>query len=126
MCIVSMVHDQTSPWVPEIEPYAPPWENPNKMKPAGSLRILSQPTVDLAEFQRLISEFRQMIEAAKFLDQKLNQPDCVDPEKAKLEEKIKQLEAIIAAPPEFVIVTGGKIEPGTYRVIDGKLYKAVD
>jgi hypothetical protein len=57
---------------------------------------------------------------------KTGQPDCVDPEKAKLSDRVAELEKLLASPHEFVIVSGGNVEPGRYRVIDGKLYRAVE
>jgi hypothetical protein len=39
-----------------------------------------------------ITLFHTMVEDAKAFDQETNQPDCADPEKAKLEERIAELE----------------------------------
>jgi len=39
--------------------------------------------------QKKIDDFKRTIEAAKTVDALTGQPDCVDPEKAKLEERPK-------------------------------------
>lgn len=123
MCVVSMVHDGFEPIIPWVEtvpaddwwrgPYVAPKANP----------IDAAPALDLGA---LIKEFRELIEAAKRIDEVTKQPDCVDPEKAKLQERVAELEKLLADPPEFVLAKGGQIEPGRYRVIDGKLYRAVE
>lgn len=133
MCVVSFVHDhfdKNIPWAepvypgPKIGPFVPGTTGTSTVPEA--LEKLFQPIISLKDFRDLVDEFRRLIEAAKEIDRITGQPDCLDPEKAKLEDRVKQLEAIIASPPEFVILSGGKIEPGKYRVIEGKLYKLVD
>jgi hypothetical protein len=47
----------------------------------------------VADLRTLIDEFRRALEAAKTVDLLTGQPDCVDPEKAKLEERVARLEA---------------------------------
>lgn len=42
--------------------------------------------------QQRIDLFRNMVADAKQFDQEAGQPDCQDPEKAKLEERIQTLE----------------------------------
>ncbi len=42
--------------------------------------------------QERIDLFRRMVEDARALDALSNQPDCEDPDKAKLEEHILELE----------------------------------
>ena len=128
MCVVSMIHDHFEPVVPWVEPYPidttgwPP--HPPTAKPfAFSKSSEVAAALDLAA---LLKEFRDLIEAAKLIDIKTKQPDCVDPEKVKLQDRVAELEKLIAQPPEFVIVSGGQIEPGRYRVIGGKLYRAVE
>jgi hypothetical protein len=122
MCVMSMVHDHYEPKIPEMEEFVVP----NIWTTTKHKITLNPATVDLVEFTALIAEFRKLIEAAKLIDEKTGQPDCVDPLKAKLEDRINELEKLIASPPEFVIVKGGNIEPGRYKVIDGKLYKEVE
>jgi hypothetical protein len=122
MCLVSAIYDQRRDWFPEIIP------TPQETAPTFTPVAIPwpPPTVDLAELRKLIDDFRAAVTAAKVEDERNGEPDCLDPEKAKLDDRIRELEKIIAAPPEFVIVTGGKIEPGRYRVIDGKLYRAIE
>ncbi len=115
MCVVSMVMDHYKPWVPSITtPGVMPWEVPPHTD--------SEPKIDLA---KLFKDMREAVEAAKKVDELTGQPDCVDPEKQKLEQRIKELEELLNKKPEFVIAEGTNLEKGTYRVIDGKLYKCV-
>lgn len=94
MCIVSNVYDDfnkrfpTSPWeVPRIEPYT--WPNPNETIADDISKSLQK---QLEEAKKFIEQFREAKELAKRLDILLNQPDCVDPDKAKLEKRIEELE----------------------------------
>ena len=50
------------------------------------------PSQDLAELRKLIEEFKEAIAAAKVVDRLTGQPDCEDPEKAKLEARVAALE----------------------------------
>lgn len=43
-----------------------------------------------------IDLFRRMVVDAREFDIQANQPDCEDPEKAKLEQRIQELEARLA------------------------------
>lgn len=112
MCVYSMVMDHYEgrfPYTVTAVPFVP-------------THIETAPAAD---WLKLVGELKQAAEAAKMVDKLTGQPDCVDPEKQKLEERVAQLEKLLAAPPEFVIVEGGGLEAGTYRVVDGKLYRAI-
>ena len=117
MCTFSMVHDHFDPRIPRVQPIVPdvPWPPTTEPKPSMSLE----------ELTKLIRDFQVAGEAAKKVDELTKQPDCVDPEKAKLSERIAELEATLSKHPEFVLVTGVALEPGTYRVVDGQLWKVV-
>ncbi len=93
MCVVSMVHDF---YDDRFDKYFPipvgfpttetiPVNHPNQF-------TVSPPSVDLAELRQLIKEFKEAMAAAKVVDKLTGQPDCVDPEKAKLIERIENLE----------------------------------
>jgi hypothetical protein len=120
MCVYSMVMDDFTPWVPKVVPYIPPtiqpYVPPTQEEAAAQLR----------KFQELIDGLRKAGEKAKQEDAQSGAPDCTDPEKAKLMDRVAELEKIIANPPEFVLVKGANLKPGKYRVIDGKLYKVVE
>lgn len=45
------------------------------------------------ELRQLIEEFRQAVAAARLVDRLTKQPDCEDPTKAKLEERVAALES---------------------------------
>lgn len=128
MCTVSWVGEQFEPVLPDFEPYQP--YQPSRTSPVITTPQITvtglKPDLDLEELKRLIDRFRELVKVAEKIDAHLGQPDCVDPEKAKLMERVKQLEALLAIPPEFVIAKGGNVKPGTYRVIDGKLYKVIE
>lgn len=79
MCVVSMVQDH---YRPQFEPY----------QPQTQTITLIQPPVDLQELRRLIEDFKAATEAAKKVDRLTGQPDCEDPEKAKLQERVAELE----------------------------------
>ena len=94
MCVVSMVHDHYEPLFPD----------PSGSGGLGGLndwlqakKAQQNEIVDLAELRKLIAEFREAIEAAKKVDVLTKQPDCLDPEKAKLQERVDRLEKIIDA-----------------------------
>jgi hypothetical protein len=120
MCVMSVVHDHYGQQIPTINPVD--WWIKETPPPATTGR----PVLDFSDLAKMIAEFRELIGAAKLIDDKTGQPDCVDPIKEQLQARVAELEKLLASPPEFVIVSGGKIEPGRYRVIDGKLYRAVD
>jgi hypothetical protein len=74
MCIVSMVYDTYNPWLPE--------KVPDPITPEQAEKI-----------QQTIADFLRDKADAERLDKTLGQPDCADPEKAKLEERVRELEA---------------------------------
>ena len=75
MCIVSGVFDQARQTIPT-------WPQPTPVTPVA----------DLLTLRILIDEFRDLVDAAKRIDRFLGNPDCEDPEKAKLEERVTELE----------------------------------
>jgi hypothetical protein len=100
MCVMSMVHDHYQPLIPS--PDSLPW------KPfgiPGEVRITGIQSVDakdamIAELRQLISEFREAVAAAAIVDKLTRQPDCVDPEKKKLEDRVAELERRLNAMTE--------------------------
>ncbi len=124
MCVMSMVHDSYTGKFPDIVEVQP-WIPIPPVKPATQPFALS-PALDLVELRQLIAEFKQCVAAAKLIDEKTGQPDCVDPEKFKLTERVAELERLLNRAPEFVMVKGANLEPGRYRVIDGGLFKVVE
>lgn len=74
MCVVSMVYDYYAPkfhWTPDdftLRPYT---------------------HLDFEETKR---KFLEALEAARKVDKLTDQPDCVDPEKAKLDLRLAELE----------------------------------
>lgn len=83
------------------------------------------PSISVEELVKRLQQFAEAAEAAKKVDELTGQKDCVDPDKARLQERVRELELLLQKLPEFVIVSGAQLAPGTYRVVDGKLYKVV-
>ena len=100
MCVISMVMDHyTDRFRPFIQPTTTPgWP----AQPTGPLQPAIQPTTtwtlgpdlgeQIKELKALIAEFREAVAAARKVDALTGQPDCVDPQKAKLEERVAALE----------------------------------
>lgn len=93
MCIVSNVMDHfgTTPWPGGIDIRG--------TSSTGGI-VFGPPQLsadELNELRAFIKEFRQAVTAAEFLDRIMKKPDCVDPEKAKLVERIAFLEAQLDA-----------------------------
>ncbi len=53
------------------------------------------PKIDTSELQKLIEEFNRAVEAAKTVDILTEQPDCEDPEKVALVDRVKRLEELL-------------------------------
>lgn len=110
MCVVSMVYDRFQPFFPPqpIGPFTPPpgypWGDPigpflpqDDPAPWGRPDVSKEQQKAIDAWKKLIEDFTKAKEAAEIVDKLTGQPDCVDPEKAKLEERVKQLEAEIEA-----------------------------
>ena len=108
MCMISNVHDHFSPVIPTVTPQPwIPWEN---------VPVTTPGPWDLERMAELLKAFQDAKDAAKKFDALTGQPDCLDPEKAKLEDRIKQLEAALASNTEFTVTGGKTLEPGRYRI----------
>jgi len=79
MCVISMVYDYYKPLIPTDD-----WIKGNVNN------------VDWAALTKMIADFYAARGAAKVVDEKTGQPDCADPEKAKLEARVAELEKRIA------------------------------
>lgn len=91
MCVISMVMDHYQPIIPAITPL--PYIRPAP----GAVQSFEWPqSVDLVALRRLIDEFNAAVAAAKTVDRLTGQPDCEDPEKMKLVERVAELEARLA------------------------------
>lgn len=94
--MVSMVFDywnKKHPWLEQPDIVISP-----NVGPSPSPLIFNPPSTGLTEddVKRIIKEFFESIESAKIVDRLTEQPDCEDPEKAKLEAKVKRLEKQLA------------------------------
>ncbi len=120
MCVMSMVYDHYKGSFPWINP--DPFSTDRIPSP---VHIEEVPKIVLKDLKKKVEEFEKAKAAAEVVDTLTDQKDCVDPEKQKLDELIKHLKDVIANPPEFVLVEGKNLEPGTYRIVGGVLYKVV-
>lgn len=100
MCIVSMVHDHFEPLVPQM-----PWQ-PNLWPPGGTFTLPAVPVTreeldalraEVARLTKVVNDFITAKSAAETVDRLTAQPDCVDPEKARLVERVADLEKRLAA-----------------------------
>lgn len=92
MCIMSAVYDHFQPripgnWDPPVVPgtftlTSPPFESPE-------MTALRQ---EVATLRQIVADFRAAVEHAAKLDRLMRQPDCVDPDKARLEARVAELE----------------------------------
>lgn len=117
MCVVSMVYDNFDKKFPFTE--TSPWPS----FPITPVKTDPKPEQD---WIKLLKDFADAKKAAETVDKLTGQPDCVDPEKAKLEERVKELEEIIKSGAEFVIVKRQNMQPGRYRLIAGKIYRVLE
>lgn len=91
MCIVSAVYDHFNPLIPEPDKIWPTPIWPEPTAPAIPL-VISPQLPDMKELRELVNKFHEAVEAAKKLDIIMKQPDCVDPDKQKLEDRVAELE----------------------------------
>lgn len=91
-----MVFDNYYDRFERYEPYRPP-----------QTITFTQPLLQLPldELRKLIDEFKEAVAAARTVDRLTGQPDCADPEKAKLEQRVAELEAQLAAIKAAVVGT---------------------
>lgn len=61
---------------------------------APAFQIVSKEEIE--SLRALIADFRQAVAAAKIVDKLTDQPDCEDPEKKKLENRVAWLEEQVA------------------------------
>lgn len=89
MCVVSAVYDQYNPHIPTNWP--PIDSTPIKPNTTPVIK-LEEHVINPKDLARLIDSFHKAVAAAKVFDELTGQPDCEDPEKAKLEERVAALE----------------------------------
>jgi len=99
MCVMSMVHEDFSKRIPTD------WL-PGTTIVTGTSPIVATPASyaqvealrqEVAALKQLVLDFREAVQAAAVVDRLTRQPDCVDPEKAKLEARVRELEARLDA-----------------------------
>jgi hypothetical protein len=65
------------------------------MEPVQTVPFHFQPPIDLDDLRKLLIEFKEAVEAAKKVDALTGKADCVDPEKQKLEARVRELELML-------------------------------
>jgi hypothetical protein len=100
MCVVSNVSDFYGPKFPQPTGpnFAPDIQGIGPLGPLNPFTITtvaSDPALvrEVARLGKLIEDFRKAMVAAELLDELMDQPNCVDPEKAKLVDRVNELEA---------------------------------
>lgn len=73
MCVYSQVLDYFKPTFPNLDEHVGDWDY----------------------LRRLLEDFRKAEEAAKLVDKLTNQPDCEDPQKVLLLDKVEKLEKLV-------------------------------
>lgn len=121
MCVVSMVMDSFTDKIPWIERYPI-----NPINPFTVPLDYEPHKPDTIKIDEIIKIFKEAVEAARTVDRLTNQPDCEDSEKAKLEARVVELEKLLITQPEFVLVKRQNMQPGKYRVVEGKLHKVIE
>ena len=93
MCVLSMVMDEFGKhpdWqlVPTNPPIYPFVTNP------GAITFTPQQLTkaDIDKLEQLVKDFKEAVQIAEKLDILLKKPDCVDPEKHKLVQRVAELE----------------------------------
>lgn len=90
MCVVSMVYDHYLPKIGEYSTGKIDWSGLlQHSKPDPEMKELKE------ELKKLIKEFKEAVAAARQVDRLTGQPDCSDPDKAKLEERVAELEKLV-------------------------------
>lgn len=95
MCVVSMIHDhyepRIEPWIRRVFPS--PFVPFVPSDPRRGRKLPKQLDDDEIEtLRKLIEDFSVARKAAETVDALTSQPNCVDPEKAKLQERVRELE----------------------------------
>lgn len=90
MCNVSQIMDQWAPHFPSPSIYP----SPNTARPpfVPAPPSTGPTVVEPADLRELIAAFYKALDAARSFDRLTGQPDCEDPEKAKLLERVAELE----------------------------------
>ncbi len=104
MCTMSTVHDHFEPQIPNDWNPIPlvPWiPNGTTSLPTFTLTTLEDPEIvalraEVARLNKVIADFKAAKEAAEIVDRLTSQPDCVDPKKATLIERVADLEMRLA------------------------------
>lgn len=98
MCVLSGVYDHYKPLFQPLGPFTPPQTFPFMPSLPIQPMIITPPIspAEVAELRQLIKDFKEAVKAAKTVDRLTNQPDCSDPEKAKLLKRVATLEKELA------------------------------
>lgn len=116
MCVVSNTYDQWRDKFPDIYPWTPEPCTP----------YVPSKIDDAFDWSKFFKDFKKEVEAAKKQDIAEGNPDYVDPDKAKLEERVRELEELLKSGQEFVIVKRQNLQPGKYRVVGNVLHRVLE
>jgi hypothetical protein len=95
MCTFSMIVDEIGPKIPDItspNPFTPPWVAP---RPPMSFTPYTHDQIE--EWRKFFEEAKAKLAAAKAEDEAAGTPDCTDPAKAPILERLAEMERRLAA-----------------------------
>lgn len=111
------------------------WFKPDPAaRPTGALPAVTfWPQAQIDELKALIAEFKEALAAAKLVDKVTGQPDCEDPEKAKLVDRVEELEKRVLGTKRYYLKFrgGGYVPVGAPLTVstphrDHTAYSTVD
>jgi hypothetical protein len=103
MCTFSMVVDQIGPFIPDIDPT---WRPPPTI-PVFTPNSVSPYSIEqIEEWRRFFEDAKAKLEAAKAEDAAAGTPDCTDPSKAPILERLAEMERRLAAIEKAVGLKG--------------------
>lgn len=116
MCVVSMVYDYYKDKFDFPEVGTPDITTVPITVAGGTVQGITLTTPEYVVISKeeveairsLIHEFRNAVSAAKTVDKLTNQPDCEDPQKKKLEDRVAMLEQQLAAMKAALLNNGEK------------------
>lgn len=101
MCVYSVIHEHFDPRIPREDmwprPFTLPVVPPDSKKEWSTVAFATKKDIDdlratIERLTKVIEDFRTAGAAAKKIDEITGQPDCLDPGKAGLEERVAKLE----------------------------------
>lgn len=100
MCTFSMIVDELGPKIPDIQP------NPGWYPQSPPLSFTQYSPAQIEEWRKFFEESKAKLAAAKAEDEAAGTPDCTDPAKAPILERLAEMERRLAAIEKAVGLKG--------------------